>query len=175
MPRSTSLSSRDILCIQTAYLNGVPQSEIAARFAISQGYVSKILSKRVIRNPYKKPPFNYSKRLPILGLNVPHSTQPNRGLIMLFQSKVQVLSVSRYNFKDPSDNRIVSGAKVTYKGETETDERFRGVRILTVAAPESIFSQLPPKLPAEVSLNFVQKMKGKNPILEIASLASNAA
>lgn len=75
---------------------------------------------------------------------------------------VKVLNASRYSFLDKETGRSIAGCKLTYIGEKENSDKFRGVQIITVTGDESIFHTLP-QLPADMDVETGIVMKQGKP------------
>lgn len=82
---------------------------------------------------------------------------------------MKVLSASRYNFNDEKTGRLVAGCKITYVGDTEHNERFKGAQVVTVSGEENIFHQLP-QLPADLNLKLQVTMKQGSPTVRVVGI-----
>lgn len=78
-------------------------------------------------------------------------------------SRHHVLHVSRYDFKDDS-GRTVRGAKVTYLGESQNDEKSRGNPVIKINGPYELFEKFH-KVPSTYEMDFAQKQSSNGQVV----------
>ena len=83
---------------------------------------------------------------------------------------VKVINASRYAFKDAETGRDISGCKVTYLGEAEASDKFKGLPVITLTGDEQIYHAIPRQFPCDLEIETTIVMKQGKPSVKLSGV-----